>query len=397
MSANDPKRTFSICDIRIYWLRVGAVSLCDREEEERVMVGTAITKHLLSSLPSGAGRSLALATLGVVLVFSNGGAATQPSPVTQELIEAAKKEGKVVFYTSTDLQVSEGLAKAFEAKYPGITVRVERSGAERVMQRIGQEHAANVHAADAVESTDIVHFLYWKRLGWLAPYVPVDVARWPAHARDIDGFYATPRATFSVIGYNTTLLKPEDAPKSYADLLDAKWQGKIVKAHPAYSGNCITATWALSHVLGWDYFKQLGRQRVMQVQSANDPPKKLALGERPVMFDGTEYITLLLKAEGALVAVVYPREGSPLVSGGAAVMKDAPHPNAARLFISFLFSQEGQQLLVDKGHLRSFHPDIIEPADRTPLPQIKALTVDPRELEKAIEEIKRKYAEYFGT
>src|SRR5262245_53100083 len=113
MSDYDPKRTFSICDIRIYWLRVGAVSLCDREE--RVMVGTAITKHLLSSLPSGAGRSLALATLGVVLVFSNGAAATQPSPVTQELIEAAKKEGKVVFYTSTDLQVSEGLAKAFEA------------------------------------------------------------------------------------------------------------------------------------------------------------------------------------------------------------------------------------------------------------------------------------------
>src|SRR5215467_8932806 len=101
MSAFDPKRTFSICDIRIYWLRVGAVSLCDREEEEeRVMVGTAITKHLLSSLPSGAGRSLALATLGVVLVFSNGAAATQPSPVTQELIEAAKKECKVVFYTS---------------------------------------------------------------------------------------------------------------------------------------------------------------------------------------------------------------------------------------------------------------------------------------------------------
>jgi iron(III) transport system substrate-binding protein len=188
-----------------------------------------------------------------------------------------------------------------------------------------------------------------------------------------------------VIGYNTTLLKPEHAPNSYADLLDAKWQGKIVKAHPAYSGNCVTATWVLSHVLGWDYFKQLSRQRVMQVQSANDPPKKLALGERPVMFDGTEYITLLLKAEGAPV------------SGGAAVMKDAPHPNAARLFIGFLFSHEGQQLLVDKGHLRSFHPDIIEPADRTPLAQIKALTVDPRELEKAIEEIKRKYAEYFGT
>src|SRR5262245_49375612 len=161
------------------------------------MVGTAITKHLLSSLPSGAGRSLALATSA--WFFFTGAAATQPSPVTQELIEAAKKEGKVVFYTSTDLQVSEGLAKAFEAKYPGITVRVERSGAERVMQRIGQEHAANVHAADAVESTDIVHFLYWKRQGWLAPYVPVDVARWHGGARGMGGFYGARGACVSVI------------------------------------------------------------------------------------------------------------------------------------------------------------------------------------------------------
>src|SRR5262249_61950714 len=122
-----------------------------------------LPKRLPSPLRWAAGRWLALPP--PAWLFSNAAAATQPSPVTQELIEAAKKEGKVVFYTSTDLQVSEGLAKAFEAKYPGITVRVERSGAERVMQRIGQEHAANVHAADAVESTDIVHFLYWKRLG----------------------------------------------------------------------------------------------------------------------------------------------------------------------------------------------------------------------------------------
>jgi iron(III) transport system substrate-binding protein len=159
----------------------------------------------------------------------------------------------------------------------------------------------------------------------------------------------------------------------------------------------LTATFVLSRLLGWEYFKQLSGQRVMQVQSANDPPKKLALGERPVMLDGTEYVTLLAKAKGAPVAIVYPREGSPLVAGGSGVMKDAPHPNAARLFISFLFSREGQQLLVDKGHLRSFHPNIIEPADRVPLSRIKVLITDPVEQDKASEEIKAKYAEYFGT
>lgn len=335
----------------------------------------------------------ALAALGASLAF----AAPAPSPVTPELVDAAKKEGKIVFYTAMDVEVAAMLGKAFEAKYPGIAAQVERSGAERIFQRVGQEYASNIHAVDAIDSSDVAHLLYWKQQGMLAAYMPDDVARWPRSARDADGFYAANRATLSVIGYNTKLITADEAPKSYADLLDPKWKGKIVKAHPGYSGNIMTATFELSRALGWDYFKKLGEQQIMQVQSSTEPPKKLALGERPVMFDGNEYNALIVKRRGAPVAVVYPSEGTPLVSGSAGVMKDAPHPNAARLFISFLFSREGQQLLVDNGQLRSFHPDIKEPADRVPLSKIKVLTADPAEQEKAIEEIKRKYAEYFGT
>ena len=115
------------------------------------------------------------------------------------------------------------------------------------------------------------------------------------------------------------------------------------------------------------------------------------------MFDGTEYLALLMKAQGAPLAIVYPREGSPLVLGGSGIMKEAPHPNAARLFVSFLFSRDGQQLLVDKGQLRSFHPDVVEPADRMPLYKITTLTAPALELQKAMDEVKRRYAEFFGT
>src|SRR3954453_1417893 len=79
--------------------------------------------------------------------------------IDQKLIDAAKKEGKVVWYTAVDLPVAEKVGKAFEAKYPGITVRVERSGAERVFQRIGQEYASNIHAVDVVNSSDASHFI----------------------------------------------------------------------------------------------------------------------------------------------------------------------------------------------------------------------------------------------
>ena len=126
---------------------------------------------------------------------------------------------------------------------------------------------------------------------------------------------ATSRIYLSSIAYNTKLVKPEDAPKSYADLLDPKWAGKMVKGHPAYSGTIMTATFQLVRELGWEYLEKLSKQRVMQVQSSTDPPKKLALGERAVMADGNEYGVVLLKEAGQPVEPVYPTEGTPTISG----------------------------------------------------------------------------------
>ena len=154
----------------------------------------------------------------------------------QQLIEAAKKEGKVVWYTSVDLPLAEKIAKSFEAKFPGVAVRVERTGAERVFQRIGQEYGSNIHAVDVANSSDAAHFIVWKGQGLLEAYVPEDVAKvYPAEHKDPDGMFASFRVWVSIIAYNTNLVKKEDAPKSFADLLDPKWKGKIVKAHPGYS------------------------------------------------------------------------------------------------------------------------------------------------------------------
>ena len=233
------------------------------------------------------------------------------------LIEAAKKEGKVVFYSSMDLPVGEKLGKAFEAAYPGIAVQIERSGSERLFQRIDQEFASNIRAADVINTSDASHIITWKRNGWLAPFVPEDVAKhFPARAIAIPTACPRPRASrLSSIAYNTNLVKPEDAPKSFADLLDPKWAGKMVKGHPAYSGTIMTATFQMVRELGWEYFEKLSKQRVMQVQSSTDPPKKLSLGERAVMADGNEYGVVLLKEAGQPVEPVYPTEGTPTISG----------------------------------------------------------------------------------
>ena len=323
-------------------------------------------------------------------------AAPPPEPITPALIEAARKEGQVIHYTSTDLPVAEKLAKAFEAKYPGIAVRVERTGAERVFQRIGQEYSSNIHAVDVVNSSDAAHFIVWKRDGILAPFVPEDVARfYPAEHRDVDGQFASWRIWLSIIAYNTNMVKAEDAPKSFADLLDPRWKGKIVKAHPGYSGTIMTATYQMQRDLGWTFFEQLARQNIMQVQSSADPPKKLELGERAVMADGNEYNIFQMKEAGRPVEPVYASEGSPLIIGPNGVFKAAPHPNAARLFQSFCFSRDAQQLIIDVGGLRSAHPQAQEKPGRKPFKDIKTMKDDAAAVEKESDAIKLRYTKIF--
>src|SRR6201995_1512777 len=316
--------------------------------------------------------------------------------VTPALIEAAKKEGQVVHYTSTDLPVAEKLGKAFEAKYPGISVRVERTGAERVFQRIGQEYSSNIHAVDVVNSSDAAHFIVWKRDGLLAPYVPEEVAKYyPDEHRDADGQFASFRVWLSIIAYNTNLVKAEEAPKSFADLLDPKWKGKIVKAHPGYSGTIMTATYQMQRDLGWTYFEQLAKQGIMQVQSSADPPKKLDLGERAVMADGNEDNIFQLKESGRPVEPVYASEGTPLIIGPNGVFKGSPNPNAAKLFQSFCLSREAQQLIIDVGGLRSVHPDTKDKEGRKPLKDIKTMKDDAPAVEQQGEQIKSRYSKIF--
>jgi iron(III) transport system substrate-binding protein len=322
--------------------------------------------------------------------------AVAAEPITPTLVEAAKKEGKLAFYTAMDLAFAQQLGKAFEEKFPGISVRVERSGAERIFTRIGQEYGANIHAVDVVNTADLAHCLTWKRNGWLAPYMPEEVTKhFEPKYYDPDGLHITTRILISPLAYNTNLVKKEDAPKSFKDLLDPKWAGKLVKAHPAYSGTIMNATFQTARDLGWEYFEKLAKQRVLQVQSATDTPKKIALGERAVMVDGAGYLVIRYKEEGQPVEIVYPQEGTPVAAAPSAVFKAAPNPNAARLFQNWMHSREAQQLLVDWARQYSPHRQTVEKPGVRKLSDIKLMQEDADGVDKTSEEIKARYAQIF--
>ncbi len=170
----------------------------------------------------------------------------------------------------------------------------------------------------------------------------------------------------------------------------------MVKAHPGYSGTIMTATFQIARDLGWDYLEKLAQQNVMQVQSASDPPKKLALGERAIMADGNEYNVFQLKESGRPVEPVYATEGTPLVIGPNGLFKNAPNPNAARLFQNFCFSA---------GMPAAHHPTSAasarcirrsrRSAGRKPFKDIKTMKEDAAGVEQQGAEIKARYSKLF--
>ena len=343
-------------------------------------------------------RRRSLIASGLLLPFGARvlSAAPPPQSVTVELVDAAKKEGKVTYYTAMDLSVAEPMARAFEAKFPGIKVAVERTGAERLFNRIGQEVASNIKRVDVANSSDAAHFIVWKRQGWLESFLTPDMAEnLPASQRDVDGAFVNQRTHLSTIAYNTSLVKPEDAPKGFNDLLDSKYVGKLVKGHPGYSGTIMTATQQLAKALGWDYFEKLSKQKVLQVQSATEPPKRIEAGERAIAVDGSDYLFWMARERGAPIEVVHAVEGTPQISNPMAIFKAAPNPNAARLLMAWIMSAEGQQFIVSLSGQYPAHRLVKAKAGRPELASIKTLPEDPAEVEKNAEDIKTRYQRLF--
>jgi iron(III) transport system substrate-binding protein len=313
------------------------------------------------------------------------------------MIQAARKEGSVAWYTSLAIPSSTAIAQAFKTKYTGIDVEVHRTGSQRVLQRVMQEASSGIKTADVIHTSDAGHFVLLRDKGLLLQYTPKGVENFPAGFKDKNGFYFGMRATLSVIAYNPKIVLEKDAPHSWKDLLNSKWNGKMVSAHPGYSGIIMTHVLALVNLYGWDYFRDLAKNKLHLVQSANDPAGIVASGERPVGVNGAEYFYYKTQKQGNPIKIVYPKEGIPLVVSPVAIAKNSLHPNAAKLFTEFIFTKESQQLLADKEGLYTGHPEVTYPVDKPKLKDLKLLSADPDELEKRNEEIKKRFVEFFGA
>ena len=271
----------------------------------------------------------------------------------QALIDAAKKEGKVVWYTSLVVdQVVRPIAKGFEKKY-GVKVDFVNSPWQEQAFRIIQEGTAGVTKADVFDA--LPSFAAINAAGMVAPYKPESAA-------DYDPMYKSPEGlwTAHIIqpvspAVNTDMVKPENYPKTYEDLLDPMWKGKMAwttspsaGGPPGFIG---TVLHAMGEEKGMAYLKKLAEQKIANIPSNQRVVLDRAVsGENPLVLSIYNYHVPISQKKGAPVKWIKMEPMTAHV-GVVALVKNSPHPNAGKLLIDYILSDEGEQIQADAGYI----------------------------------------------
>jgi iron(III) transport system substrate-binding protein len=337
-------------------------------------------------------------TLIVALTASGAPASAQLPGWEQALYEAAKKEKEFTVYTAHyDTETIADLCSAFEKKYAGVKCNFVRTTAQVAFQRLQQDLKANLAVASVFSSTDISHYPDLKKSGLLTPYQPHNLGRMIDSLKqynDKDGQYWVTAAALIVIAYNTGLVAEKDAPKNWTELLDPKWKDKIAIGHPAFSGYVGTWTVEMRKLYGWSFFDKLEKNKPQIGRSINDTVTMLNSKERWVAA-GPEATTLLSRDKGNPLAVVYPKDGALLMVSETGIPKNAPAPNAAKLFIEFLLDKDAAEVQV-KNHSLSVIKGIKPAPGAKSLEEIKVIRPTEEEIAKGIPEVKEQFRDTFG-
>jgi len=343
-------------------------------------------------------RRIFIAASSAALAASRAMAADLP-PNERELYEAAKREGEVTWYSAQiQSEPAEAAGRAFSERYPGVKVNVVRSTSQVAFQRLSQDLRAGVAQCDVFSSTDYGHYLFLKRDGKLLPFRPNNADGLLPALRDQDPDNAWQICSLGLylLAYNTKKVTAADAPKSWKDVLDPKWKDQLAVGHPGYSGSVGIMCLLLKRMYGWDYFKALEKNKPQIGRSSDDPVTLMNAGERNVGIGVSLATPLLSIARGNPLALVYPTEGSEVVYGPSAIPKNAPHPNAAKLFMEFATGPTFSEVL-RKFYIMPVRPDVAPPEGALAVDKVKLLSATPQEIETGVPEVKEQWRDTFGV
>jgi iron(III) transport system substrate-binding protein len=287
-------------------------------------------------------QGLCLMAIFSGLVFATGVFAQD----REATIAKAKEEKTLVYYSTTDIRDGTAMMHAFQKKYPFVEPKLFRLGSTQVVTKVLQEHRGGVHLFDVLSATSFQFYEIFKE-DLFQKYDSPERRAFLDDFKDKDGYWVSAYHNASVIAYNTGLLKPAELPKSYDDLLEPKWKGKMLM------DNRETEWYAsMIQVLGREKAVRLMRGLAKQDLSFRNGrtliTQVLASGEAPLAVNNYDHLVQSAKKRGAPVESI---PATPVISRVTpmALGKYAPHPNIGRLFIDFSLSEEGQKILRSFG------------------------------------------------
>lgn len=321
----------------------------------------------------------------------------QANAYEADLYEKAKKEGELTWYIAhLTSETAERYGRTFTAAYPGIKVNVVRTTAQVTFQRVNQDLQSNTPNCDVFASTDLGHFVSLKERKLFMAYEPRNAAGFDKRFQNFDPdktFHVTGGAIISLL-YNTDKVPADQAPKRWTDLLDPKWRGQVSVGHPGFSG--FVGTWVvqMNKLYGWDYFEKLAKNKPQVGRSITDTITALSSGERRVAA-GSASTALLQASRGNPLGVSYPEEGSVLIILPTAIMATSRRPNAAKLFLEWLYGPEPAAIAAEEwaAPLRggvALKPGVV------PISEMKTINPTVEEIVKGIPTLAEQWRETFG-
>lgn len=306
---------------------------------------------------------------------------------------AADVSGKLVLYTSQPNADAQQTVDAFTAKYPDVEVEWFRDGTTKVMAKLRAEFEAGQPQPDVLLIADSVTMEGLEAEGRLMAYPEADTAAYPAGTMDPEGHWFSTKLITTGIVYNTNAPM---VPTSYLDLLKPEAKGQIAMPSPLTSGAATIHMAALTSnpALGWDLYEGLADQGANPQGGNGGVYKAVAGGEKLYGFV-VDFLPIREQVKGAPVAFVFPEEGVSAVTEPAAILSTAKNVDAAKAFIDFVISTEGQELAATMGYLPA-HPGVAGPEGFPAGDQIKLIDFDPAAALANDMDNKAKFLDIFG-
>ena len=307
----------------------------------------------------------------------------------------AEPSGKVMMYSSMQEDQLVAIKKGFEAKYPGVTMDYYFAGTGRVITKIATEHQAGQVAADIIWVGDPSDYLSFKEEGILEKYSSPEAAAIDAKFIDVDGFYTGARMMNMGIGYNSALVTPEEAPKSWNDLLDPKWEGQIVMTDPTSAGTTkyFVAALLASPEYGEEYFKKL-KANGCELESGTTATHNQVAASAYKVGVMLDYVSHNLMAQGSPIGFTYLPKDLISIFSPIGLVKGCANMENGKLLYDFILSKEGQEILV-ANNLLSVRNDVNQKGVNVEEIARSAMTVDLETLAKNSDKILSTFDDIF--